>query len=101
MTKRAIDQDWEISQDKPPATPQGAILFLRNWLSQIKGKENDHDAEKPLIDVVTAMIMANHQEWWVGHHFGWGMSMRNLLRENGYGEQELLYSSKVSEVPSS
>jgi hypothetical protein len=27
--------------------------------------------------------------WWVSHHFTWGMGIRNLLRNNGYGEKEL------------
>ena len=26
------------------------------------------------------------KEWWVGYHFGWGMAVRNLLREKGFGE---------------
>jgi len=53
------------------------------------GKEKDEDPERPLIEVVTEMIKENNQEWWLGHHFGWGMTMRNLLRENGYGEKDL------------
>jgi hypothetical protein len=29
---------------------------------------------------------ANPSEWWVDYHFGWGMSVRNLLRKKGFGE---------------
>ena len=86
---RKINEPWEVSQDKPPHTPDGAILFLRNWLSQKSGKEKNEDPERPLIEVVTEMIKENNQEWWLGLHFGWGMTMRNLLRENGYGEKDL------------
>lgn len=27
--------------------------------------------------------------WIAPYHFGWGMAIRNLLRQNGYGEKEL------------
>ena len=26
--------------------------------------------------------------WWVGHHFGWSMGVRNLLREKGFTDKE-------------
>lgn len=25
--------------------------------------------------------------WYTGYHFGWGMAVRNLLRQKGYGEE--------------
>lgn len=86
---RKITDPWEVSQEKPPATMDGAIEFLRNWMTQQKGKERDEDPERPLIEIVGEMMKRSPTEWWIGHHFGWGMSMRNLLRTNGYGEQEL------------
>ena len=86
---RKINEPWQISQDAPPKTQEGAVIFLKDWLTQKTGKEKDGDPERPLISVVTEMIKNNPDEWWLGHHFGWGISMRNLLREHGYGEQDL------------
>jgi hypothetical protein len=88
MTRKITDP-WEVSKDAPPKTLDGAIVFLNNWLSQQSGKENDEDPERSLIEVVSDMIKENPTKWYVMHHFSWGMVMRNLLRENGYGEQEL------------
>jgi len=86
---RKITDPWEVSKDAPPKTLEGAIVFLNNWLSQTSGKEKDEDPEQPMIEVVTKMINENPTEWWLGHHFGWGMGMRNILRKNGYDEQTL------------
>jgi hypothetical protein len=94
---RKINEPWEVSQDKPPSTPAGAIQFLKDWMTQKMGKEKDDEPERPLIDVVTEMIKNNPEEWWLGHHFGWGMSMRNLLREHGYGERELGLNSTLDD----
>jgi len=72
---RKITDPWEVSKDAPPKTLDGAIVFLNNWLSQQ--------------DWLNLYIKENPTKWYVMHHFSWGMAMRNLLRENGYGEQEL------------
>jgi hypothetical protein len=31
--------------------------------------------------------LADPDEWYAGYHFGWGMAVRNLLREKGFGEK--------------
>lgn len=62
---------------------------MRNWLSQAMGKEKEDEPERPLIEVVRDMIERNPEEWWVMHHFGWGMGMRNLLRDNGFSEKDM------------
>jgi hypothetical protein len=85
---RKITAPWEVSIDAPPKTLDGAIVFLNNWLSQETGKE-DENTERPMIEVVSNMIQESPNKWWVMHHFTWGMAMRNLLRENGFTEQEL------------
>lgn len=87
--KHKITDPWEVSMDSPPKTLDGAIVFLNNWFSQKTGKENYEDSEQPLIEVLSKMIIENPTKWWVEHHFGWGMGIRNLLRENGYTEQSL------------
>jgi hypothetical protein len=86
---RKITDPWEVSKESPLKTLDGAIVFLNNWLSQQTGKKEDKDSERPLIEVVSDMIQENPTKWWVEHHFGWGMGMRNLLRKNGFNEQEL------------
>ena len=43
-------------------------------------------------DVVETIMATYHLDpdgWWVDYHFFWGMSIRNLLREGGYGEKQL------------
>ena len=41
-------------------------------------------------DVKKAMDQ-NGKDWWVGHHHGFGMGVRNLIREGGFewGPEEL------------
>lgn len=85
---RKIDDPWEISQDSLPRTLDGAIDFLKIKLSE-QIEENDEGLKKPLIEELTRMINQNPEKWWVEHHFIWGMGIRNLLRKNGFGEQEL------------
>lgn len=38
------------------------------------------------IPEIKAAYAAAPKDWYVGYHFGWGMSVRNLLREKGFGE---------------
>ena len=88
MTSRKITDLWEVSQDKPPITLDGAVLFLNNWFKQAISQDEE-GIDRPLIDVLTEMINKSPEKWWIGHHFGWGMGVRNMLRKNGFDEKEL------------
>lgn len=70
---------------------QSAVRWLRHYMTKTKIAEADDKSNvgKSLADVIRAEHQKSPDEWWVGHHFFWGMGMRNLLRENGYGEKEL------------
>ena len=50
-----------------------ALEHLRNRLS---GQEED----------LRARHAADPKTWWAAGHFGWGMRVRNWLREAGFGE---------------
>lgn len=41
----------------------------------------------PVLSEIKNAYRMNPKEWWVGYHFGWGMAVRNLLREKGFGEE--------------
>ena len=40
----------------------------------------------PALAEITTMYKADPAGWAIPHHFFWGMSVRNLLRGRGYGE---------------
>jgi hypothetical protein len=44
--------------------------------------DNTEDGQT-LWPFVTGAIIAYPDSWYIPHHFGWGMYMRNLLREHG------------------
>lgn len=54
-----------------------AVEFLRTTL-------------QPVREQIQAAMVEDPNGWWMGYHFGWGMAVRNILRQNGYGEKELL-----------
>lgn len=41
----------------------------------------------PVIPEIRAAYTAAPNDWYVPYHFGWGMGVRNLLREKGFGEE--------------
>ncbi len=43
----------------------------------------DHIPEETMRDVKNAMDQ-NGKDWWIDHHYGFGMRVRNLLREGGF-----------------
>jgi hypothetical protein len=43
----------------------------------------DNIPDETMRDVKNAMDR-NGKDWWVGHHHGFGMGVRNLLREGGF-----------------
>jgi len=70
---------------------KSCVRWLRHWMSKQKIAEADDKQHvgTSLAETIRKEYEKNPEEWWVGHHFQWGMQMRNLLRENGYGEKEL------------
>jgi len=40
------------------------------------------------IDKIRQAIDNDPQEWWTEYHFGYGMYIRNFLRDNGFGEKD-------------
>ena len=42
---------------------------------------------KPAVPEIQKAYAADPEGWYVGYHFGWGMAVRNLLREKGFGEE--------------
>lgn len=44
------------------------------------------ELEQPMAEI-RAAIACNPRGWVGPYHLGWGMSVRNLLRENGFGEE--------------
>lgn len=52
-----------------------AIAYLREWI---------RDIDKP---VLRMRIAADPEGWIAPHHFWWGMSVRNALRDGGFGEK--------------
>jgi hypothetical protein len=41
----------------------------------------------PVFKEIRAAFTAAPKDWYVSYHFGWGMAVRNLLREKGFGEE--------------
>jgi hypothetical protein len=61
----------------PAGKRAAAIAFLKERLPQVTKEE------------IRQMMSEDSQTWWTPHHLWWGMSIRNLLREHGFGEKEL------------
>ncbi len=59
-----------------PVKRAAAVAFLRDGLSS--------QAES-----IRAAIKADPQEWWVAHHHGAMMGIRNKMRGGGFGEKEM------------
>ena len=59
-----------------PALRDKAIKFLRKLLT-IKTKKE-----------IKIAINNNPEHWFTPYHFGWGMTIRNKLREAGFGEND-------------
>jgi len=66
------EEALEIYRAIPEAKRHQAIGFLF-------GKLTDQDR-------IREAIKADPKEWWACYHFFWGMSVRNLLRQHGMGE---------------
>jgi hypothetical protein len=51
-----------------------ALAMLKRELSPVYGQIKDAYKFDP-------------SGWYIGYHFGWGMAVRNLLRQKGFGEE--------------
>ena len=60
-----------------PALRDAAVDMLREELSGNAAAIREKIAENP-------------QTWWAPYHFMWGMAVRNLLRERGFGEEQFM-----------
>ena len=59
-----------------------AIRFLREFY--VDPDKGQSDAIK-----IAEAIIADPDKWIANYHFGWGMDLRNFLRENGFSEAKL------------
>lgn len=64
----------QMYKDLTPEVKAPALEMLRTEL-------------KSAVDEIRAAYIAAPEEWYVPFHFGWGMAVRNLLREKGFGEE--------------
>jgi hypothetical protein len=88
----------EISQDvqTPEATAQGVchtdsecVQMYAALTPEVKAPalEMLRTELAPVVKEIRAAFTAAPKDWYVGYHFGWGMAVRNLLREKGFGEE--------------
>lgn len=85
---RSIDAPWERSVDaQDPRT--SCIKWMKDFMSKKEAVLNEGDDPRPLLDVMRELMDGDPENWWVGHHFMWGMWMRNQMRTHGFGEKEM------------
>lgn len=48
-----------------------------------------HFIEPVIKDLIREATEKDPEGWWINYHFGWGMGIRNALRQSGFGEREL------------
>lgn len=85
---RDIDEPWEVSADNPDVW-ESCVTWLKHFLAKCTCVMNEGDPPEPMMDALRRMYEKDPDKWWVGHHFFWGMWMRNAMRSHGYGEKEL------------
>jgi hypothetical protein len=64
----------QMYQDLTPEIKAPALEMLRTELNSV-------------IPEIRAAHAAAPKDWYVQYHFHWGMAVRNLLREKGFGEE--------------
>lgn len=69
-----LDLLWEKLD---PSIKQRAIAILRREL----GPE--------VLDDLAKRLLVRGPDWYISHHMGWGMAVRNLLRQHGIRDEEL------------
>lgn len=64
----------QMYKDLTPEVKTPALAMLRTELA-------------PVVPQVKAAYLVDPEGWIAHYHFGWGMAVRNLLREKGFGEE--------------
>lgn len=59
-------------------------VFLNDCVNFLKSELSDETKTS-----IVELYNEKGSNWIDGHHFGWGMSIRNLLRENGFADDML------------
>lgn len=68
--------DAECYQMYAALTPELKAPVLKMLSSFLAGASAD----------IKVLYARDPENWIAGHHFGWGMAVRNLLRHKGFGE---------------
>ena len=68
----------EKLKEMPEEVRNQAVEFLKTLFDQETVKE------------ITEAYKEDPEEWWVGHHFFWGMAVRNALRTKAGLSDDLL-----------
>ena len=68
------DECTQMYKDLTPEVKAPALAMLRTELA-------------PVIPQVKAAYLVDPEGWIAHYHFGWGMAVRNLLREKGFSEE--------------
>lgn len=84
MTLPEMPKDWKVYNaermaELDPHKRACAVQFLKGFYLD----------NPPVVRMIRRCAKKDPQTWWAPYHLGWGMAIRNLLRENGYGEKEL------------
>ena len=71
VREEASDQRIARASDLWPK----AVEFLRSWLTPSVQQQ------------IREVVNIKSPDWPAGYHLGWGMGLRNTLREHGFGEE--------------
>lgn len=71
----------EITDYETPEVYDTISDELKNPAIEMLAKELAHSCEE-----IKESIKNDPKNWITPYHFGWGMSIRNLLRDKGFGE---------------
>jgi hypothetical protein len=76
MNAKRAEEQAEVAL-VPEEKKQAAVTFLRAMLSEFVQSQ------------IREAISRDPHTWWADYHFHWGMSVRNALRDSGFGEEGL------------
>lgn len=74
---KLAEEVWKALEAKNLSTPEWHVEFKRLWL------EPANRIEEEVCPVCNGTLKTHE----MGMHFGWGMGIRNYLRQQGYGEK--------------
>jgi hypothetical protein len=64
----------QLYAELPSELKAPALVMLADELASVR-------------DEILNMYNFHPENWWAPHHFTWGMAVRNLLRQKGFGEE--------------